>query len=222
MPHCKHLAAAILVATLVASSARATVTATFVPVPITTAAKTADPTLNNYSTYDLQVSVSNTVATPDDWVSAQLEFKLSTGNFYVPSFNSNFPNPTFWSAFPYLEFDTFINGKDFSTPNLHTTFVGDTTQPEQMTATEVNAQWGDVIVAPNTSGQTLTYTIGRFTILNGSTGGLYGNVYGANAPLVPTPFVSTIPNITPEPTSLCLLGLGGLALVRRPNHRRAT
>src|SRR5256885_1220360 len=68
---------------------------------------------STYRTFDLRVSVSS----GDDWAGANLNAKLTSGNFYVPaSNNSNSPQQSFWSVAPNLQFDTFVSAPNFNSP----------------------------------------------------------------------------------------------------------
>src|SRR5262245_50860345 len=71
------------------------ITPKLVEVPISADAKAADPKLNNYRIFDLQVTLDK----GERWVSADLLAKLSKGSFYNPSSASNganFTQPNLW------------------------------------------------------------------------------------------------------------------------------
>src|SRR3954463_9943361 len=137
------------------------VTPSFVEVPISAAAKTADSALNNYKTYNLKV----TVGTGDDWSSGDLKATLSSGNFYTPSSsNSNSSQSALWSFKANIEFDTFVTSPNFASPTILGGF-----NPSGGTSTfnsnTINVSWGDL----RSSGAG-TFTIARLTISNGAVG----------------------------------------------------
>src|SRR3954452_21284143 len=89
--------------------AEATVTPQWVPVPITDAARAADPNLSNFRTYDLQVTQSG----GDHWAGTDLRVTLEAGKFYVPPANDQrWARSNLWPASPNLAFDTFITSPD--------------------------------------------------------------------------------------------------------------
>src|SRR5690349_11217588 len=78
-----------------------------VPVPISQAAINADPTLANYQTFDLQVTLDS----GERWISNDAKFVLTHGTFYnAPASvgGANNPDHTLWGQFPQDEFDTFV------------------------------------------------------------------------------------------------------------------
>src|SRR5690349_4156914 len=76
------------------------VSTSWVEVPISASAKTADSTLSNYRTFDLRVSVTS----GDDWVGGNMKVSLSSGRLYIPaSSNSNGPQQSLWSSKPNLQ-----------------------------------------------------------------------------------------------------------------------
>src|SRR5690242_6641328 len=91
-----------------------TVTPKFVAVPIDSAALTADPSLANFKSYDLQVTVTGT----NHWTGAQLLIKLKTGSFYLPSGASSTPEAGVWSTTPNLKFHNFVSASNFTDPTV--------------------------------------------------------------------------------------------------------
>jgi hypothetical protein len=151
-------------------------TASIVEVPISSAAKTADPALSNYKTLDLRV----TVGSGDDWISGQLNVSLTSGNFYIPSSrNSKTAQPDSWADFPNLQFDTFVSSPNFETPTL----LGSNT----FSSTTVNVSWGDT----DTTGAG-TFTVARLTVSKSAVGNISGNVYSTSAPTTAVPFASSV------------------------------
>src|SRR5947207_3337684 len=97
------------------------ITPKFVEVPISSAAKTADPNLSNFKTFDLQVTLSGST----DWASADLVVKLTKGSFYnAPSDNADTAQQNLWGSEANLQFDTFVSGPSFGNPVfvLHSTY----------------------------------------------------------------------------------------------------
>ncbi|HTL28282.1 MAG TPA: hypothetical protein VL282_03640, partial [Tepidisphaeraceae bacterium] len=94
---------------------------TFSPNPITytppsaqpsAGAKTDDATLNNYTTYDLQITLTDHAGVHDDFISAGITFKLTSGNFYIPTSNNSqvATDPGTWVApTRYKEYDTWVS-----------------------------------------------------------------------------------------------------------------
>src|SRR5262245_15097170 len=76
-----------------------------VEIPISDAAKAADPMLNNFRSFDLHITIS-----PDDsWASGDLNIKLTNGQIYSPpQFASMIQQKSLWNAFPNVAYDTFV------------------------------------------------------------------------------------------------------------------
>jgi len=160
------------------------VTAKLVPVAIKSAAKAADSTLNNYSTYDLQVTVTG----DNDWASGDLKAVLSSGTFYAPaSGNSNTAQKSQWASKPNLEFDTFVTAPNFDNPIILGSYSPGSNQAV-MTSKELNIVWGDF---GNTGAG--TFTIARLTMSNGAVGTLEGRVGNPQDPNNPKYFSYSVP-----------------------------
>src|SRR5947207_1409259 len=107
MSKAKLLSAIFLSAGVGASAARATTTASFVPVPISANAIADDPSLANDQSWDLQVGLP----AGDKWVLADIRAVLSSGTFYIPpAHDSNVIQPTLMNTAGtrYLQFDTMV------------------------------------------------------------------------------------------------------------------
>jgi len=277
MPKCKHLAPALILASLVGVSARANISAKLVlgaqgisgvpqvltspapgdpglpagPNPITytppspqpsAGAKTDDNTLSNYTTYDLQVTLTNSTTNNQamDFISAGITFKLTSGNFYIPGTqNSQFATgPNTWvTPTRHKEYDTWVSvvrsfdsrtdsdGNDMYEAPLLFKSNTDPNVARVFNSTTVDVQWGDLAEDYNQPGQALVYTLGRFTVLNGSKGFLSGSVSARDTlgnriegiPILVD--VSAAGSFTPEPASLSLLGLAAGFMLRRPKRR---
>jgi predicted outer membrane repeat protein len=90
------------------ATARADITATWVNVPISAAARTADPVLNNMQCFSLRVT------TDGDWGAAGFRATLPAGMtfYHTPPARigqDTHPNPAFFAVFPDLEFDTYVS-----------------------------------------------------------------------------------------------------------------
>jgi hypothetical protein len=168
-------------------------TAQIVEVPISSAAKAADPNLNNYKTLDLKV----TVTSGDDWISGELNVSLTSGNFYIPSSgNSKTAQPDNWQSSPNLEFDTFVSAPNFQTPTL----LGSNT----FSSTVVNVAWGDT---DNTGPG--TFTVARLTVTKTAVGNISGDVFSTSAPTTPVPFASSVQSQTGTITGTVFKDLNG-------------
>jgi VCBS repeat-containing protein len=177
-----------------------------VEIPISAAAKAADPTLNNYRCFDLDVTVS---AGGEDWASGDIKAVLTNGNFYnVPAANpldGDVAQKSLWAVRPNLEFDTFVTAPNFqprwkggSDPILNRTILLGSYQPGSQTPiftdTQVNASWGDI-----TRTGAGTFTVARLTISKDAIGTAQGRVGNITQPNDPTYYDSILP-LTPSNT----------------------
>jgi len=227
-------------ATLISSAAYASIS--FVglqQVPITPAALSADPTLANFTSYDLMVSISST----DHWAAAGLNGALVGGSFYIPaSFNADTGLQSVAQFVPNLTFDTFVSRPGYADPGdgailgsqsgaAKATMPGSPNTNRNNTPNVMDVAWGDV----NATGNPLTgvQAIARLTIANSALIAMTGAPLAFYPPVpAPTPVrfegvlkITSDPNSAapvrffpvPEPTSLALmsLGLGAVALRRR-------
>jgi hypothetical protein len=158
------------------------VTPSLVAVPITSGAKTADPALNGFSTYDLQVTVTGT----DHWTAGQLLINLSSGSFYIPSGAEQTPQHGSWGSSPNLEFHNFVSGQNFADP-LILGGVG-TGESATISAKKFSIAFG--VIGSMNSG---TFTIARVTMTTGAVGILTGKVGDLDHPGVLTSFSSSVP-----------------------------
>lgn len=160
-----------------------TLTPKFTPVTITPAAISADSSLSNYKTFDLQVTITGT----DDWLSGDLFVSLKTGSFYVPSGHSDQAQKNAWSGQHNLEFDTFVCGPGFNTLTVLGRFKGGA-GAAIINNNTVDISWGDLVTTA--AG---TYTIARLTVTNDAVGSLNGRVGQFDAPTSPISFDSSVP-----------------------------
>lgn len=161
------------------------VSVTYVNVPISSAAKAADPTLNNCRTVDVQLTVSG----GDDWLASDIKLALTKGSFYNPRAGGNTPVPGAWSTLPYLQFDTFVSGPNFAAPTILGRKEG--TGSAVFSATELNVAFGDLV---NTGDG--KFTIARMTMTNDAVGNLEGNVFAQTAPGTAFPINTLISPLT--------------------------
>ncbi len=112
-------------------------------VPISQAAIQADPTLANYQTYDLQV----TLAPGERWLSAEMDAELTSGSFYnVPTNKSgaNFAQSNLWSIVPQLQADTVVSSSNFGQPIILGQFNPNKSNGGTFSTTSTNVSWGSV------------------------------------------------------------------------------
>lgn len=188
MPGIKRFwALAVVAAMFMMSTAKATLTVSLVRVPITQAAKTADPNLVGARSYDLMVT-----QTGEKWNVTTMQLNLGTsgnlsGSFYQSAgalvshgghiFQQGFNNTT--PQFYDTSFNTTMNDSN------RTTILGDSDYPVSnatgtvaiQNGTQLSVAWGDPqLVGANTTGDG-SFSIGRITV-KGNTGG-YLNGYVA-------------------------------------------
>lgn len=161
----------------------------FVEVPIPAAARAADPTLNDLRTVDVQLQLSG----GDDFLAADLRLQLTNGSFYNPRAGGNTPVPNAWSAFPYLEYDTFVSSPKFQTPQILGRKEG--TGSAVFSSSEINVAWGDV--ANTGDGK---FTIARLTFTRNATGNMQANLFTQSLPGTAQPINTTIAPLTPKIT----------------------
>ncbi len=117
--------------------------------------------LSGYNTYDLEVT------TDSDWSFASLLIELSGGSIYQDSAGGDrAPNPTLFSEFPTVEFDTYVaaNGHSLSILGNAAEIGGDSLQFDSQ---EIDITWFDL-----NKSDTGTVVIGRFTLSDDAVGGL--------------------------------------------------
>jgi len=219
--------AALTAAGLTASAAPIT---TFSSLPVTDAgAITDDPNLAGRVENLMTVSVGN-----NDWTNSSIRINLTSGTVYNATNaagTDSSPNAALWGL-PTLRngaFDTFVNSKGSgATPDTNpqaATLLGSVNadgSPGPLPAlgltnngaTLVSVQWGNLV-----SGETGTFSVGRFTLSATATGTFFGESFDAAGGGAGVPFqgniVGGLMTLVPEPSSLGLLGLAAGGLLRR-------
>jgi hypothetical protein len=198
----------------------ADLSATFVQVPISAAAKAADPTgfLNTATCWSLRVT-----NTDGHWEQAGLRMTLPAGStFYntVPgrAGQDTHPGVAFFAVFPDVEFDTYVSSPRNQFGTNAPAIVGgfpDTLQPHSMGGASdplpgvLAVAWGDP--APTQGPGPGTYEICRFTFPLGVVPTI--DPLSQTAQVNPTRTIF-IPADIPEPAAAGLLSVVALALRR--------
>ncbi len=206
------LMAAVLVLGVLGGAAHAGIETTFVHVNTVELDGTA------YNVYDMMVTVDT------DWTNSRLSITLTSGHFYNESLagTDTERDPRDYQFVPELEWDTYA-----ATPSgflVTATFTpgsqfgqNPNTSDPAMGNTVIAAGWFDAV---NTGSG--THKIARLTISPDASGEIAGTTFDAN-PGSPDPrfasfdgmYTITGGHIVPEPATLSLLALGGLAVMRR-------
>jgi len=187
------VAAAVAATGLATSVAKATLTVSLVPIPITAAAKTADPTLSNARAFDLRVT-----QTGERWNVTTMQLNLAnsgnlSGSFYqspapLISHNGHVLQTSFNNTTPQF-YDTSVNVS--MNDSARTIVLGDSDFPANsatgtlatQTATKLSIAYGDVAGDSNTTATTGgSFSIGHITVL-GNTGSYFSGYVAGNVNL---------------------------------------
>jgi hypothetical protein len=207
---------------VMAGSASAALTATWVPVTISAAAKAADPTLNTMQSWSLR-----STNTDGHWASAGMRATLPAGGVFYQTpatrgGGDSHPNPAFFAVFPEVEFDTYIssarNQAGANAPAVLGAYPENDPPQSFGGATDpvpgrFSVSWGDPQATSGPGPGTyeiarLTFPIGMIPTINPA-----GQPASQSSQVAPDQTI-VIPPI-PEPASLGLLAAAGLLAIRR-------
>jgi hypothetical protein len=154
------------------------VTPKLVEVPISSAAKAADPKLSNYRTFDLPVTLDK----GERWTTGDLLANLSKGSFSNVSGSlngNNFLQPNLWniSSRAMLQADTGVSASGFERPIILGQYSPAKAGSGTFSSTQTNVSWGS-LTDPGTG----TFTIARLTVSKDATGTIAGQVASTFTP----------------------------------------
>ncbi len=161
------------------------------------------------------ITMDVTIQSDTDWTAAAILLELTRGSIYQDTFGGdvNAPSAAIINAFPSAEFDTYVgdphNGASIAGGALDIPGAG----LQEFSTSRLSVAWNSA--GADTADVGLV-AIARITLSSDANGhmALALTEAGSTAKtLVFVPFVNGV--ITPEPASLALLGLGGLAVLRR-------
>jgi hypothetical protein len=187
-----------------ASLANAAITASMVK---TSSGISISGQAGTYDIYQLKVT------TDSSWTNERLDLNLTSGLIYQDSNGTDAqPNPGFFGFVPSLAQDTFFTNPggypNVATQGTGTSFAGTNT----VTNTQLGVSW--FASSTFTPG---TYVVAQVTVTSGAAGTFTGASFDNQSAGVGTPFAGALVGAAPipEPASLGVLALGGMALLAR-------
>ena len=194
-----------IAAGFMASSAMGAVSAV---APVTVDNSSGGAPLVGFITNDLTINVDS------DWTAAALLTSLSSGSIYQDAFGGDVdpPSAAIIGLVPSAEWDTYVTnpGGGASAAGAAGDVGGDV---QEVSTTELDISWNSPGADTDDIG---VISIARITLSDDANGSLtYAITVAGDAgkTTITLPIVNGV--ITPEPASLALLGLGGLAVLRR-------
>lgn len=144
----------------------------------------------------------------NDWTSAGLVVNLTSGTAYQDAFGADAPpNPAFFPTFPALEFDTYVGILEDGTAGI-AGGAGDVGGgPLSLDAPQISVSWFNT-----DSSDTGVVQIAMVTLSDDAQGTFS---YISQGVRTDGAVINGVMGGVPEPASMALLGLGGLALLRR-------
>ena len=185
-----------------ASAAQAAVTANLANIAsdITIAGQSG-----TFDVYQLKITDSTS------WTNERLDLTLTSGSIYQDAFGGDPPNPLLFTAFPSAQFDSY-----FTTPTGYPNTAAQGTAANFAENTQTSTTLGVSWFSTSTFNAG-TYTIAQIVVTHGATGSYSGLSFDSDSAGNGTPFsgnlVASAP--IPEPASLGVLALGGMALLAR-------
>lgn len=153
--------------------------------------------------------VNDLLVTSDvDWTNSRLVVELTSGDIYqAPSFDSDFGQVGFWGLVAGLQWDTAVGSPGLGAA-AQAVSAGDA-----ITTSGIAFSWFDSV----DTGAPTDAIIARVTASADAAGTWSVLLFDADSVGVPTEISGPIVEgaFIPEPMTLSLLGLGGLALLRR-------
>ena len=206
----KKLIATAAVLTVVAA-ASATITAWHDPAgePSYTGTLTTGDAYEVYRIY-AEVTTTPGMTEDDDWTTSGLDIALTGATFFQESvFGGNPPNPALFPSFPDVEWDTYYTSPaDYPNTTYDGAIVGIAFSDD--TATALNTDWFDTHETGNG-----VFVLASMTVIADAPGPWEGTGLMQYAAADTGGTLFDLPIFIPEPASLALVALGGLALIRR-------